>query len=347
MVGQPSVSIVMPVRNEGHWIQRSLRSVLNQDYASDNLEILVADGMSTDDTREKVRAMQRIHKNLHLVDNPGKIVPTGLNEAIRQSTGDIVVRVDGHTEIAPNYVRECVEEILRTGADNVGGRMLAVGEGTFGAVVALATSSPFGVGGARFHYSDREEWVDTVYMGAWRREVFDRIGLFDEEMVRSQDAEFNYRLRSKGGRVLLSPRIRSKYYTRSTFGSLWKQYFQYGFWKSRILQKHPRQMRARQFAAPSFVLALTLSAAFAPFGRLPRWMLALVSGSYVAATLGASAWTGRRGGWKHLVLLPGAFGTLHLSYGFGFLFGLIRFAPKWQSRDGYLRWRRPCPTRPE
>src|SRR5262249_447686 len=160
---------------------------------------------SDDGTRDAAEAMRARHPGLTVIDNPGRIVAAGLNAAIRRARGDVIVRVDGHTEIAPDYVRQCVEALERTRADNAGGRMKAVGEGVLGKAVALATSSPFGVGGARFHYSEREEWVDTVYLGAWRREVFERIGLFDEELVRDQDDEFNYRLRAAGGRVLLTP----------------------------------------------------------------------------------------------------------------------------------------------
>src|SRR5262245_34169273 len=197
----PLVTVIMPVRQEAGFIARSLGAVLAQEYPVERLEVLVADGGSTDGTREIVQAHQARHPNLRLVDNPGQIVPTGLNAALRHARGEVIVRVDGHTEIAPDYVLECVSALRRMGADNVGGRMNAIGEGPFGEAVALATSSPFGIGNARFHYSDREEWVDTVYMGAWPREVFARIGLFDEELVRDQDEEFNYRLLGLGGRI--------------------------------------------------------------------------------------------------------------------------------------------------
>ena len=201
----PLVTVVMAVRNEGAFLEESLGSVLAQDYPADRLEIILADGMSEDGTRAAAEGLRVRHPGLTVIDNPGRVVATGLNAAIRRARGDVIVRVDGHTVIAPDYVRQCVDALERTGADNVGGRMNAVGAGPFGEAVALATSSPFGVGGARFHYSTEEEWVDTVYLGAWRRDVFERIGFFDEELVRDQDDEFNYRLRATGGRVLLTP----------------------------------------------------------------------------------------------------------------------------------------------
>jgi GT2 family glycosyltransferase len=208
--------------------------------------------------------------------------------------------------------------------------MTAESDDWFGRAVAAATSSRFGVGGARFHYSDREEWVDTVYLGAWRREVFSRIGTFDEEMVRNQDDEFNYRLRASGGRILLSPQIKSRYYNRSTPLALWKQYFQYGFWKVRVLQKHPRQMQLRQFAPPLFVLML-LSLLAATMISKAAWLIGLgfLSG-YAITNLLASLGAARRTKWRLMLLLPSAFSVMHFSYGFGFVFGLVRFWSRWK-----------------
>ena len=205
----------MPVRNEGSSLDASLGAILSQDYPSDRLEILVADGCSTDGTRQLIETLKQNHPSLKLFENSARIVSTGLNLALRRARGEVILRVDGHTNIAPDYVSQCVAALSRSGADNVGGRINATNPGLFGAAAAIATSSPFGVGGARFHYSDREEFVDTVYLGAWPRRVFSQIGLFDEELVRNQDDEFNYRLREHGGRILLSPKIQSIYASRS------------------------------------------------------------------------------------------------------------------------------------
>lgn len=349
----------MPLRNESSHITQTLSAVLTQDYPADKLEILIADGMSSDDTREKIGALSSPFPVI-LIENPGRIVPTGLNLALRRAKGEIIIRVDGHTVIAPDYVRQCVEALRRSGAQNVGGRMNAQGRGIFGQLVALATSTPFGVGGARFHYSDAEEWVDTVYMGAWPRAVFEQIGLFDEELVRDQDDEFNYRLRAHGGRILLSPFIRSAYAVRSTPHALWRQYYQYGLWKIRVLQKHPRQMRPRQFIPPAFVLSLLFSLvlasyfilhpfdtlratpsyfAFLPLAFLP---LAFITGSYLAANLVASIMSIFQKAPNSqfpntliaYVLLPVIFAIIHLSYGLGFLAGLIKFAHRWGDKHG-------------
>jgi glycosyltransferase involved in cell wall biosynthesis len=219
----------MAVRNEEKHIRACLENIFNQKEVPAPYEVIVADGISTDGTREIIFEMQSTNPNLILIDNPGVIVPTGLNQAIRIAKGNIIVRVDGHTKIAPDYVKSCIELLNTTRAENVGGRMVAIGRTAFGRAVAVATSTPFGVGGSRFHYSEKEEEVDSVYLGAWPKDVFLKIGLFDEEMVRDQDDEFNYRLREHGGKIILSPSIKSEYTVRSTPKTLWKQYFQYGF----------------------------------------------------------------------------------------------------------------------
>lgn len=329
----PLVTVIMPVRNEALFIRRSLGAVLSQEYPADRMEVLVADGMSDDGTRDIVRGFQARYPNLRLVDNAGKYVPTGLNLGLREARGDVVVRVDGHSEIALDYVRNAVEELLRTGADNVGGPVTPVGEGGFGVAAALAQTSGFGGGGGRFHEGEDEEWVDTVCMGVWRRELFDRIGTFDEEMIRNQDDEFNYRLLERGGRILRTPRVKSTYAVRTSPHSLWRQYFQYGFWKVRVMQKHPLQMRYRQFAPPAFVAALIVFGALAAWVPWGATLLAWLLGAYLAGTVAGAAVTAARHGWVFFPLLPLAYVIMHMAYGLGFLCGLAAFAGRWK-KDG-------------
>jgi succinoglycan biosynthesis protein ExoA len=332
----PFVTIIMPVRNEAEYITSNLYAFRNQKYETSSMEILITDGMSTDNTREIIYdfILDHPHLDIKILDNPGKIVPIGINIALSHAKGEIIVRVDGHTRIARDYVRHCVEVLQKTNAENVGGKMNAIGRNAFGKAVALATSTPFGIGGGRFHYSDKEEWVDTVYMGAWPRRVFEKVGLFDEELVRDQDDEFNYRLRAAGGKILLSPKIKSEYTVRSTVSSLWRQYYQYGYWKVRVLQKHPRQMSLRQFVPPTFVFALLVSLMFTFITPRGIWFLALIAGAYLAANLSASIITAARKGWNYLALLPVTFSMLHISYGLGFLAGLIKFWNRWGDRQG-------------
>ena len=334
MTDTRTVTVIMPIRNEGSFIDRSLGAVIEQDFPRERMQILVADGRSTDDTRARVQELGRRNPGLALeiVDNPGGIVPTGMNAALRRAKGEVVVRVDGHTIIERDYVQRCLDALSRTGADCVGGRMDAVADAALGRAVALATSSPFGVGGARFHYSPREEEVDTVYMGTWPRELFQRLGGFDEEMVRNQDDELSYRIRERGGRIMLDPSIRSRYYPRTTLRTLWRQYFQYGYWKVRVMQKHPLQMKLRHFAPGALVATLLLTALVSPFAAAARLAFAGVAGVYLLANLVASAWTARRADLASAPWLPVVFGALHLSYGAGFLTGLFRFAGRWGER---------------
>jgi succinoglycan biosynthesis protein ExoA len=331
----PHVTVIMPIHDEEQFIRRSLGAVLAQDYPPDRMEVLVVDGMSTDNTRQLLDEIIARYPipHIHILDNPHKIVPAGINIALQCAKGEIIIRVDGHTLLSHDYVRQCVETLQRTGADNAGGRMNAVGSSLFGEGVALATSTPFGIGGGRFHYADQEEWVDTVYLGAWPRQVFEKVGLFDEELVRDQDDEFNYRLRAAGGKIYLNPEIKSEYTVRSTPGALWRQYYQYGYWKVRVLQKHPRQMSLRQFVPPAFMLTLFGSFILSPF-PVTRPLSLAIPLIYLLANLSASLWVAARRGRSSLPDLPIVFAILHLSYGLGFLSGLIKFWDRWGDKIG-------------
>lgn len=316
----------MPVRNEAAYIERSLGAVLAQNYPAECMEILVIDGMSTDGTREYVGAAQARHPNLRLIDNPRGIVPPALNIGLGRARGEVIVRVDGHCEIAPDYVRRCVEHLQADGVAAVGGPIETVGETEEAQAIALAMSSWFGVGGSAFRtVKDRPMMVETVAFPAYTRETIDRIGPFDEDLVRNQDDEYNYRLLKSGGRILLSPDIRSRYYSRSSLRSLWRQYYQYGFWKVRVMQKHPRQMRWRQFVPPALVAGLAGSAGLGLVFRPFRLLLAFIVALYLAVDLIASLAMGRTHGLRHAPRLMIIHPILHFSYGLGFLVGLVRF----------------------
>lgn len=323
----PFVTIIMPIRNEALYIEQSLTAVLQQDYPHDRMEVLIADGMSTDTTRTRIAQVSRAHPDVALtvLDNPGQIVPTGFNTALQYARGSVIIRVDGHCEIASDYVHRCVSVLNETEADNVGGLQWAKGTSWKSRAIALANRSPFGVGGARFHYATRSGWVDTVYLGAYRREVFDRIGGFDEELVRNQDDEFNFRLTQAGGKIWLDPSIRSVYYSRATLRSLWRQYFQYGFYKVRVIQKRGAVPAWRHLVPAVFVLGLVGSLVSGLVTRRPR-LAGIVGGPYLAANLVASVHTARHD-WPALPIIPLVFLILHLSYGLGFLYGI------WYWRD--------------
>jgi glycosyltransferase involved in cell wall biosynthesis len=318
----PFVTVVMPIRNEAAFIERSLGGVLAQDYPHKRMEVLIADGMSTDGTRDVIaRLTENQDIEVKVVENPQRIVPTGMNIAIRQSRGDIIIRVDGHTVIEPDYVHQCITTLERSGAENVGGQMRPVGLNYLSRGIALATSTPFGIGNSKFHYSTQEQFVDTVYMGAYRKDVLIRVGLYDETFLRHQDYELNYRIIKNGGRILLSPNIRSHYYVRNSLGKLWKQYFQYGFWKAKLLRRNPDSLKWRHVIPPLFALSLflgVLASFMVPQGKLLLWLaIALYCVFLIIAVLTTTIRL------KYAPILPIIFTCLHLSYGVGIWLGLL------------------------
>jgi succinoglycan biosynthesis protein ExoA len=269
------ISVVIPCRNEKRHICEFLDSLLAQDLDPQwQFEILIADGLSDDGTRELLGQYCGKTHAVRVIDNPGRIVSTGLNEAICAATGDVIVRMDAHTHYAPDYIRECVTALQVSGADNVGGPWVAEGRGLVGRAIAAAFRSRFCTGGGKAHDAEYEGEVDTVYLGCWTRSVFDRAGLFDTTLVRNQDDEFNFRLRRLGGRVWQSPRIRSSYSPRASITALFRQYLQYGFWKVAVIRKHRALASWRHIVPVLFVVSLlllfVLIASSATLGLWPR-----------------------------------------------------------------------------
>jgi glycosyltransferase involved in cell wall biosynthesis len=329
--GYPFVSVIMPVRNEAAFIERSLGALLRQTYPSDSMEIIVADGMSTDSTREIIGKMSASSCiPITVVDNPRGIAPTGLNCALAKARGEIIVRVDGHCEVAQDYVEKCVTLLQRGQADGVGGPIETIGESLQARAIATAMSSKFGVGGSAFRtIDDREMSTDTVAFPGYTREIIDRVGRFNEELVRNQDDEYNYRIRKSGGKILLSPQIRSRYYSRSTFKSLWRQYYQYGFWKVRVMQLHPAQMSIRQFVPFTFVLTLLALAIISIVLPIGFWALTAVLAIYLFTNIVTSVSLGIRDV-RTIPFLVLSFTILHFSYGLGFMVGLVSFLGHWK-----------------
>ena len=323
----PAVSVIVPCRNEGGHIETFLRDFLTQEAppGGRRLEVLIADGMSDDGTRATIREAAAGDPRVVLIDNPRRIVSSGLNAALRVARGEIVVRMDVHTEYAPDYLRRCVEVLEETGADNVGGPWVARGDRYLSRAVAAAFQSPFAVGGAAGHDPGHEGPVDTVYLGCWRKDVFARIGLFDEDLVRNQDDELNLRLLRSGGRVWQSPRIRSWYRPRASLGALFRQYRQYGYWKVAVIRKHKRPASARHLVPVLFVLG----AAIGWTGWFAHWSLGLLHAGMLALygllSLAASVRAAAGSGWDLLPVLPAVFLVYHVGYGLGFALGLLDF----------------------
>jgi succinoglycan biosynthesis protein ExoA len=322
----PYVSVIMPIRNEAACIEHSLRAVVAQDYPLKRMEILIADGMSDDGTRDVIQCFTISNPQLaiHILDNPKRSVPTGLNLAIRQAKGDIIVRVDGHTLIAPDYISEGVATLIRTGADNVGGLMTPVGHGWIGKTIALAHNLRFGLGGGLFHRATKETEADTVYMGIFRREVFTTIGLFDEGLVRNQDIELNGRIRQAGGRIVLSPRICSTYFCRSSLYGLWKQNYANGIWLIPTVVKTAKALSWRHYVPLSFIsaiLASSIVSLIVSSGWIP---LSIILGTYLLSCFILSATSASKYGWSFIFSLPIVFFILHFSYGIGSFISLIK-----------------------
>jgi glycosyltransferase involved in cell wall biosynthesis len=331
------VSIVVPCRNEVAHIREFLECLLAQDLGGMGWEAIIADGMSDDGTRELLEEYCALHPELRVISNPGRIVSTGLNAAIRAARGDIILRMDAHTTYSSDYCRQCVETLERTGADNVGGPARTRARGLLARAIAAAFHSRFSTGGARFHDEGYRGWVDTVPFGCWRKTTLERLGLFDEALVRNQDDELNLRLSRAGGKIWQEPDIVCWYSPRPTLAGLWLQYFQYGFWKVAVIRKHRLPGSWRHLVPVLFVLinaALLASMAIAAARGAPQWFVSTailwlaLAVAYAAANLMASLAAARRYGWAILPFLPAVFAVYHFSWGLGFFTGMLRFLSK-------------------
>jgi glycosyltransferase involved in cell wall biosynthesis len=320
---EPFVTVIAPVRNEERYIERCLYSIARQDYPRDRIEVLVVDGRSDDRTREIVaRFAAESTLDVRLLDNPARKPAAAMNIGLGGARGDVIVRIDGHAALAPDYLRRATAALEASGADCVGGVLQSEGDTYIGRAVAAAMSSRFGVGGATFRTGGAGGPVDTVAFGAYRRGVFQQMGRFREDIDSGEDDEFNYRLRDAGGVILLLPELRATYTVRDSIRALWRQYLRYGVAKPSVLRLHPGQARPRHLAAPAFVFAIVASSALAVAGRAAP--LRLLVAVYGAAALAASAMASRLRGARLFPVLPAVFACMHVAYGTGFLAGLGR-----------------------
>jgi succinoglycan biosynthesis protein ExoA len=315
----PSVSVVIPALDEEQHIEAALASVLAQDYPG-CLDICVALGPSTDRTNEIVQRSGARDRRISTVDNPSGGRCSGLNAAIRATDGEVVVRVDARSVLPAGYVKRAVSTLQRTGAANVGGVQRAVGDSPFTDAVAAALSSPFGMGGAKFHTGGSEGPEDTVFLGTFRRDWLERVGLFDETLVGNEDYELNIRLRRAGGVVWFDPSLSVDYVPRSSLASLARQFANYGAWKRRVARLHPTSLKLRQMVPPIAVLALIAALAATPWQPI----MLVIPTVYLMAIAVAAAVTNlrmenaRTSRFARLLLI---FPTMHLSWGLGFLVG--------------------------
>jgi succinoglycan biosynthesis protein ExoA len=320
------VSVVAPMLNEAEHIEAVVADVAAQDFEGE-LEFLVADGGSSDDSVALLGAAgERLGLAVVVIDNPHRWVSHGLNACVRAATGDLVIRIDCHSRYPRDYVRRCVEVAVETGADNVGGVITARGRTPTQRAVACAMGSAFGgIGWSRHSEAERVE-VDTVPFGAFRREAFHRVGLFDESLVRNQDDEFNLRLRLAGGRIVRDPSITLEYTPRGTFRGLSRQYYEYGRWKVPVMLKHRRIVSLRSLAPAALVASfLTLTILSIITHHALAFLLAeLAVYTVCAALFGVRAVRSRKESWRLLPRVVAVFPTIHLAYGLGMATGWLR-----------------------
>jgi len=317
----PGISVILPVLNEEDHLEESISAILTQDYAGE-FEIILALGPSKDRTDQIAARLSEENSRIILVSNPTGKTAAGLNLALRHSQREIIVRVDAHAEIPQNYLQLVVEILNQTGAVNVGGVMGAEGVTLFESAVAAAMRSPFGVGGSRFHIGGKPGFVDTVYLGAFRRQAVVDAGGFDERFIRAQDWELNYRLRQNGGTIYFDPRLHVTYRPRPNFRRLAKQYFEYGRWRRVIARKYPETINYR-YLAPPLALIATVISLFA--GALIDPSLYLPAATYITFIAITPLFISKD--LAHYPVLVFILPTMHFSWGFGFLTSPRKLVP--------------------
>lgn len=318
-----TVAIVIPCRNEEKYIARCLNSILAQDY-SGRIDVYVCDGKSDDYTREIIKEYAQQHSTVHLLINEKQSTPFALNLGIKTSTSDVVIILGAHSELYPDYVSNCVKAFGN--GNNIGctgGIIENVYENEVAEVIGKAMSSSFGVGNAHFRTGNNEGFVDTVAFGAYKKEVFEKIGYFDEELIRNQDDEFNYRLLKSGFTIYLDKKIRSKYYVRAAYDKLFHQYMQYGYWKVYVNKKHKAVTTLRQVVPLFFVLYLMVGCVASLFSYLFFLFYILGLLVYLFASIASALGLSKDG--EQLFPIVRSFFILHFSYGWGYLKGIIDF----------------------
>ncbi|HYD60708.1 MAG TPA: glycosyltransferase family 2 protein [Noviherbaspirillum sp.] len=319
------VTVISPCRNEAAHIDQFLQSVTEQDCPNFELEVIVADGMSDDGTIGKLALWCANHPRIKVIHNPQRIVSTGLNLAIAAASGEIIVRMDIHTSYARDYVRRCVETLRATGAECVGGPWVAEGMTPRQRAIAAAFQSRFGSGGAASRRREYSGPVDTVYLGAWRKADLERLGGFDEDLVRNQDDELCLRIRRAGGTVWQSAAIRSVYTPRASLAALARQFHQYGYWKALVLKKHRIPASLRHIAPFCFIAGLAVLLLAAPWIPEAGLLLAVTAALYLVAALSCAFSARASLARPPIILTAVALFSMHFGYGTGFGRGLVDF----------------------
>ena len=322
----PSVSVIIPCRNEEKTIHLVLDAIHAQTYPRELQQVVIADGFSEDRTREQIESFKTLHPDLDVmvVNNPKRIIPAGLNAAILASSGDLIVRMDAHSIPNPDYVALCVDALERNVAQNVGGVWdIQPGSNSWIArSIAAAAGNPLAVGDARYRFTDKAAYVDTVPYGSYKRELFNQIGLFDETLLANEDYELNTRIIQSGGKIWLDPKIRCVYFARSSLRALSKQYYGYGYWKFQMLKRYPETLRWRQALPPAFILGLLLLLLAGIFWKPALILFAIALGLYLLVLLGVGIhMASKKSDILMIIGIPLAIITMHFSWGAGFIAG--------------------------
>ncbi len=319
----PEISVILPVRNEERYIEKCVASIFAQDYPVEKMEVLFVDGCSEDRTVSLLAEMQKLHPQIRVLSNPDRTVPYAMNIGIAESTAPVIVRLDAHAEYPPDYIRLSVETLLTQDCDNAGGVFETRGRGFMGEAIAAMLKTPLGVGNASYRLTDEDGYVDTVPFGCFRRELFQKIGGFDERLTRNQDNELNYRIRKRGGKIWLNHNIRVFYYCRDTLRGICRMGYMNGKWNVITMALVPGAMGIRHFVPLCFVLC-TLAGLVGILCGNPviTGLFALMWGAYLLLD-GFYAWTiAEEKGWKFLPVEIILYPAFHFAYGFGSLVGL-------------------------
>ena len=334
----PFISVILPVRNEEKYIEACVASIFAQDYPAELMEVLFVDGRSEDRTVALLHELQKAHPQIVVFDNPNRTVPYAMNIGIRESRGEVIVRLDAHAEYPEDYVRLSVETLLTQDCDNAGGVFETRGRGFMGEAIAEMLRTPLGVGNATYRLTKEDGYVDTVPFGCYKRALFERIGGFDERMTRNQDNELNFRIRKSGGKIYLNHNIRVLYYCRDTIRGIMKMGFMNGKWNVITMTLVPGSMGVRHFVPLAFVLStillvlLTLLTRSMLFGGL----LALEWGAYLLLDFFYAYTIAKEKGWRFFPVEVILYPAFHFAYGFGSLRGITAlpaFLREDRSRD--------------
>lgn len=324
----PLISIIVPCYNEEATIGLLLEAVRQQTFPNQEMELIISDGLSTDNTRQVIANYKHAHPDLSvfIVDNTKREIPSGLNKALESATGKYIIRLDAHSIPDIDYVERCVQALESGKGENVGGLWIIKpsGDGWIARSIAKAASHPLGVGDARYRLGGEAQAVDTVPFGAFSRNLIESIGPYDESLLTNEDYEFNVRVRNSGGTVWFDPQIKSTYIARSTLPALAKQYWRYGYWKAHMLRRYPGSIRWRQALPPIFILSLIIFSIISIFTLYFRWLVVIEIAVYISILFGAGLALAYKYRDPKLALgAPLAFATMHLCWGSAFLKGAI------------------------